>query len=63
MKQLVGHIPYALLLLVLAGGTAYSLWFRHLPQAEGRITGDYAEGMKLAESRLPLYVVVDYPPH
>ena len=63
LKFLKDNIAIILLLLALAGGAAYSLWFRHLPQAEGRITGDYAEGVELSGSGLPLFVAVDYPPH
>ncbi|MCA8910325.1 MAG: hypothetical protein KDB82_01365 [Planctomycetes bacterium] len=64
MNKLLKNLPYLLPLLVLAGAAAYSLWFRELPQAEGRITGEYESARELAETGgLPLFVVVDHSPN
>lgn len=63
MKYLKNNLPVIIVLLALGAGAAYSLWYRHLPRAEGRITADYAEGAELAAAGLPLFVAVDFPPH
>lgn len=64
MKKLVSNLPILLPLLVLAGAAVYALWFRELPQAEGRITGDYEAAKELAlAGDIPLFVVVDQSPH
>jgi hypothetical protein len=64
VKRIVNILPYLLPLLVLAGAAGYALWFRELPQAEGRITGEYETARQLAEDGdLPLFVAVDLSPH
>lgn len=64
MRKLINLLPIALPAAVLVGLAVYSLWFRHLPQADGRITGDYAAASTLATDQgVPLFVAVDLSPH
>ena len=64
MKRLVNNLTFILPALLLVGVAVYALWFRELPQAEGRITGEYESARELAtEGGIPLYVAVDVSPH
>lgn len=64
MNKLLNSLPYLLPVLAIVGVLGYSLWFRELPKAEGRVTGDYAAAGKLAaEGGIPLIVAVDKSPH
>ena len=64
VNKLLKNLPYLLPLLVLAGAAGYSLWFRELPQAEGRITGEYESARQLShDGGIPLFVAVDLSPH
>lgn len=50
--------------MVLLGVAAYVLVIRELPQAEGRITGDFESARELAaDGGIPLFVAVDASPH
>lgn len=63
MRKLWNNLPYLLPALALLGVLGYSLWFRELPRAEGRITGDYAAAAELArQGGIPLFVAVDTAP-
>jgi hypothetical protein len=64
MHKLIHNLPFLLPALVLVGVLGYAFWFRDLPQAEGRITGDFAAATELAaDGDIPLYVAVDLSPH
>jgi hypothetical protein len=64
MPRLINNLPFILPALVLVGVLGYAFWFRDLPQAEGRITGDYAAASELAaEGGIPLYLAVDLSPY
>jgi hypothetical protein len=64
MNRLLNNLPFILPVLVLAGVAVYALWFRELPRADGRITGDYESArMAAVEGGVPLFVVVDQSPH
>jgi hypothetical protein len=63
MSRIVNNLPWLLPMLALAGLLTYSLWYRDLPKADGRITGDYAAAAKLAAADgVPLLVAVDHSP-
>jgi len=63
MQKLLNNLPYLMAAAVLLGVLGYSFWFRELPQAEGRITGDYIAAAELAqEGGIPLFVAVDMAP-
>lgn len=63
-KKLVDNLAILLPLIVLVGVAVYAFWFRELPQAEGRITGDFESAQALADSGgIPLFVAVDNSPH
>ncbi len=58
------YLPYALPVLALIGILGYSLWFRNLPQNEGRISGEVDELIEQsATSEMPLLIAVDDAPH
>jgi hypothetical protein len=64
MKRILNNLSFILPALVLAGVAVYALWFRELPKAEGRITGDFAAATELsAGGGIPLFVAVDTAPH
>ncbi len=64
MKKLLNNLPFLLPVLLIGGVLVYSLWFRELPKAEGRITGDYAAASEAAtEESIPVLMVVDVSPH
>lgn len=64
MHKLLSNLPFLLPVAVIVGVAVYALWIRELPQAEGRITGDYEAANELAaEQGVPLYVAVDLAPH
>jgi hypothetical protein len=64
MKRLIDNIAWILPVLVMVGVLLYSFWWRERPQAEGRITGDYAAASAIAaEKGVPLLVAVDAAPH
>lgn len=63
-KKLIDNLALLLPLAVLIGVAVYSFWYRELPQAEGRITGDFESAQELALSGgIPLFVAVDNSPH
>ena len=56
-------LPFLLPALVLVGIVVYATWIRELPQAEGRITGEFSEARELAQkSGARLLVAVDVAP-
>ena len=64
MKKLLDNLVLILPLGALVGLAVYAFWFRELPRAEGRITGDFEAAQALsATGGLPLFVAVDASPH
>ncbi|MCB9895567.1 MAG: hypothetical protein H6839_14055 [Planctomycetes bacterium] len=63
MQRILNNLAFLLPALVLIGVAVYAIWIRELPQAEGRITGDFEAANELAQqSGVPLYVAVDTAP-
>ena len=64
MKRLIDNLALLLPLTALIGVAVYAFWFRELPRAEGRITGEFEAAQELAvDSGIPLYVAIDNSPH
>lgn len=63
-KKLIDNLALLLPLAVLIGVAVYAFWFRELPRADGRITGDFETAQVMAESAgVPLFVAIDQSPH
>ena len=64
MSKVLNNLPFLLPVIAVIGILGYSFWFRELPKAEGRVTGDFKAASELAASGdLPLILAVDASPH
>jgi hypothetical protein len=64
MNRVIRNLPFILPLLLLLGALGYALWYRDLPQADGRITGDFeAAHQRAVKAGVPLLLAVDQAPH
>jgi hypothetical protein len=64
MDKLIRNLPFILPALLLLGALGYTLWYRELPRADGRITGDFKAAHERAiKAGVPLLLAVDQAPY